>query len=114
MIAQRSPRAWRRRGLDEKNSADGIITDPFPLCKLHGCRVVSQFPESCPLRAKNPLDRIYAIRQRGWRQLGDHTTDDHRGGLALLAIDDICSTCMDRMLGHRHVRYLRDKGANNE
>ena len=113
MIAYKgSPRAWQHRG-HETNRTDRIISDRIPFCKLHGCRIVYRFPDGCPYNAANPLDRLYAIRSRGWRQLSNATTEDHRGGLTLLAIDDICNACIDRLCGHPHVVRLRAGGGRD-
>ena len=115
MIAEKgSPRAGRPRGHEEKNLTLGSIADRFPLCKLHGLRVVYRFPEGCPLGVVNPLDRILEIKRRGWGQVGDRTTDDHRGGLTLLEITDVCNACVDRLLPNRHVHYLRERAQRHD
>lgn len=114
MTIREGPRAARQRGHDETNLTAGILADRFPVCKLHGLRVVYRFPDGCPLGVVNPLDRIGQIRGRGWAQLGDRATNDHRGGLTLLEIADVCISCADRLLGHRHAHYLRERAHRHD
>lgn len=114
MIELKSPRAGTRRGLQETKSTGSIIADRFPICELHGVRVVYTFPDGCALGVVNPLDRILEIQDRGWGQVGDRTTEDHSGGLTLLEIADVCNECVDRLLPNRHVRSLREKAHRND
>ncbi len=109
MIELKSPRAGRPHGHEEKNRTPASIADRFPRCELHGVRVVYTFPDGCALGVVNPLDRVFAIQRRGWRQVGDRTTEDHSGGLTLLEIGDVCNKCVDRLLPNRHVRSLRER-----
>ncbi|MGD2109737.1 MAG: hypothetical protein PVI86_10125 [Phycisphaerae bacterium] len=109
MIAEKSPRAGERRGQDERNETTGIVAGRFPTCKLRGCQIVSSFPDGCPLGVLDVHGRLSETQNRGWRQLTDSSTEDHRGGLTLLDICDTCSDCAGRLLPHRHVRFLRER-----
>lgn len=109
MTQEKSPRAWRRRGQDERNQTPSILGDRPPVCKLHSARIVFRFPEACPYSEANPLARLYEMRERGWGQLADRSTEEHRGGLTLLDVVDVCVNCIDRLLGDKHVRLLRER-----
>ncbi len=114
MIAEKSPCAWGQHGLRENRSAGGILADRAPVCKLHGLRLVYGFPKGCPLGFANPLERILQIQGRGWGQLAKPTANDHRGGLVLLHIADVCGACVDRLLPNRHLHYLRERAQRYE
>lgn len=109
MIAQESPRAWRRRGQSEGKETTSIIVDRFPRCNLHGSRIVSSFPNGCPCGVPDAHERLAEVLRRGWAQLADSSTQDHRGGLTLLDVADTCASCVGRLLRHRHVRFLRER-----
>jgi len=108
MIAEKgSPRAWRQRGHEDKNSTTGILADRFPLCKLHNLRLVNRLPAGCALGDRNPLERIAQLQEAGWSQLA--VEEYHAGGI-LLDAADVCNGCADRLLRNRHTLYLRKKG----
>ncbi len=83
----------------------------FPACTLHGSRIVNAFPAGCPLREANPLDAVFAYKQRGFGQYGKR---NDRAGNALLGVSDTCDDCLRRLLAHPHVRYVRSIGRQND
>jgi hypothetical protein len=76
----------------------------FPVCPLHGFRIVYGFPPGCPFRRANPLEALAELEARGWAALG---ACDYGGGGDCLDIAAVCGECVKRMLRHPHVRRLR-------
>lgn len=112
------PRRWQPAATPKRIFDGEYVSSTAPrrqpaVCQLHGCRIVYRFPEGCACGAGNPLKRISEMQQRGWTQLADASTNDHRGGLALLDIVDTCMGCVGRLLQNPHVRHLRDRFSCN-
>lgn len=86
------------------------MLSPFPMCELHGHRLVRKFPPGCPLAHEHDKDVHYSLVA-----LKDESFSDARGDPAdaVLAgkIYDCCSACVFELLSNSHVQRLRGRSA---
>jgi len=62
---------------------------PFPVCRLHGIRIVNALPSECPYRAEHRLDALAALQGRAYGLL----MRADPSGLDLLRQVEICEVC---------------------
>jgi len=76
----------------------------FPICKLHDTRIVTGFPDGCPLAEDNTSMALAGVRDNSF---WDGSGDPHVASVNA----EIYSTCYEcvttRMLRHPHVKFLR-------
>lgn len=58
----------------------------FPLCRLHGTRIVDAFPPGCPYWNEWPHDRLAEMQDASWREIS-------YAAFALKERYEICSSC---------------------
>ncbi len=73
-------------------------------CKLHGCRVVTAFPEGCPFHSPNPLRHLEAYLDRSYPAPGE---SNHKAAL-FAEIFETCKKCVVENSGHPQVRFLSE------
>lgn len=78
----------------------GIATEPFPMCELHGTRIVFEFPTGCVFAAPVGSHALNALVARGWATEGTAGIFDRR-------VATICGNCMNRLSADRHMQWLR-------
>lgn len=81
-------------------------TSRFPVCKLHGCRIVERFPEDCPLATEKVYDALFELKVSAGNHL--HPSDPKLSD----SLDkheklDICSACIRQILRNVTVQRLR-------
>lgn len=109
---------WTDRNIGEGETygrRDSPKPELFPLCQLHGTRVVFEFPASCPHGADDPhemlqatLDEAASISIRDIEQMQTRET--------LFAVHKICSNCVLSNAIGPHGKWLRSRlhGAMND
>lgn len=107
------PRAGRRRGHEYERhrtnrNTQALGCPPFPVCELHGVRVVTRFPDGCPLAERNPLAKITEMNEAAWQLRGDNDP----AVSAMFACADTCHRCVECKLRDPLVKLLRG-GAND-
>ncbi len=84
----------------------GRPASTFPLCRLHGCRIVDLLPARCPMRAERALTAIHVMLDGAYRDL-DTLDADATGALGALERAEICYECVSRRARHPSLRRLR-------
>ena len=112
MIEKNGPRAWRRRGHEQKDDSCGILADRFPQCKLHGLNIVAALPQRCPMQAANPANVLLRMKDAAWQELGGRLeTADLTGALNTMHQVDECTACISRKMRHATIQRLRQSAA---
>ena len=80
--------------------------DSFPVCNLHGTRIVDAAPTGCPLIApvSGAYRALYELQEYGYAKLGEQDFT----GLDDLARYETCYLCVGRIASHPLVRRLRE------
>ena len=100
---RRVPGNWDRD--TRRSTLEAVYSkDRFPVCKLHGVKIMTDFPSGCPYRHQNPAERLAEYQNLGWRQLAD---DRGHAGLTLLDVMKTCNRCISEIGNNAHVIYLR-------
>lgn len=83
----------------------------FPLCQLHGHRIIDELPKRCPLRAASPIQALSGMLDLAWKGLGqfDRDGDALDDGLAMQERAEVCGNCIARNLSQPTIRRLRRK-----
>jgi hypothetical protein len=81
--------------------------EPFPVCELHGIRLVGAFPQACLLPMDDPLGESVRWKDAAFAALAPESDG---GGASLLKRVDTCVDCVWRLSAHPRVRRLRATG----
>lgn len=84
-----------------------MSADQFPECQLYQIRIVTAFPEKCPLASGNPMDALIRIRDAAWGQLGSTNSSNYVRGLANREKQRVCGECVSQLMRHQWVKHLR-------
>ena len=82
----------------------------FPLCQLHGTRIVSEFPPGCAtgMPGREAALRIAEMQGAGyWRGQGDPAPH-----VAMARAADVCMACQSTLRADLHVRFLREQATD--
>jgi hypothetical protein len=94
---------WRERIYDSPPTRS--TQGRFPVCELHGFRIVDHLPNGCPFRAENPLFGVHRYRERARKR--ECLTDDDIGAANDHHRADTCWKCVGRLSNHPNIRRLR-------
>ena len=85
------------------------ICGRFPLCRLHGHRIVDALPKRCPLSKPSAIGAVSAMWKLAWSGIAqfDRDGDALDDGLAMQDRCEICHNCIGRNLSHPTIRRLR-------
>lgn len=81
-------------------------SERFPTCKLHGTKIITEFPQGCLYREKYPSKRLLQYKDQGFSHLSD---DSWHSGLSLLVIQDCCNRCLSEIGNYPHIVQLKQK-----
>lgn len=104
--AQGPPRCDEWDGLDQRGF-DQSMPHAFPVCNLHGRRIVDNFPRECPLIEPRATVAILALQDGGYAKLSTKRAGEIHDGLMDLERADICYACLRDLSPHPHVAQLR-------
>ena len=78
---------------------------PFPVCPLHGHRLVDGLPAGCPYRAEPRMDALATLQDKAYARL----MQADPSGLDLLRQVEVCEAC--RLPSHVLERLKRPRGS---